>query len=356
MKQMRRIYLDFAAGFANPSSLHAEGVSAARRLAAARQKIAEILAARPAEIIFTSGGTESNNLAIFGLESKHIITTKIEHASVLEPARRLKTTFLPVSHEGLVDLQKLKKSLRRDTTLVSIIYAHNEIGVIQPVREIVKIIRRFRQKNNSKMPYLHLDACQAPRFLDLNVQRLGVDLITLNGGKLGVPGAGCLFVRRGVPLKPMVFGGGQENGRRAGTENVAGIINFARALAQAQKERERISKKLTKLRNYFISELLRLPDTSLNGSRDARLPNNVNISFVGLLGEQIVLELDAKGIACSTGAACSIPARNGPSAIIDAVRFTFGPETKKRDLDRVLRVLPPILKKLNSVKNLNKII
>ena len=347
---MKQIFLDVAAGTQNPSSLHAGGVLAKMKLEKARAKVARVLFSQPDEIIFTSGGTEGNNLAVFGLRPRHLVTTELEHASILEPAGTLNVTFLN-------DLSKLEKSLRYDTDLVSVIYAHNETGAIQPIREVAKTIRKFRQKNKTQRPYLHVDACQAPRYLDLNVQKLGVDLMTLNGSKLGVPGVGCLFVRRGISLKPILLGGGQEKGLRSGTQNVAGVIKFAKALELASKNRDEESKKVFKLRDYFISGLLKLPGAKLNGpGGEWRLANNVNISFDGLLGEQIVLELDAKGVAVSTGSACSIPVRNDPRAIINSVRFSLAPETRKKDLDYVLRILPKILEKLYDVRDLNKII
>ncbi|MCC6290481.1 cysteine desulfurase [Candidatus Nomurabacteria bacterium] len=347
---MKQIFLDAAAGPRNPSSLHASGVVAKIKLEKARDKVARVLFSQPDEIIFTSGGTEGNNLAIFGLRPRHLIVTELEHASVLEPAATLNATFLK-------DISSLKESLRRETDLVSIIYAHNETGVILPIREVAKSVRKFRQKNKTHQPYLHIDACQAPRYLDLNVQKLGVDLMTLNGSKLGVPGVGCLFVRRGVSLSPVFLGGGQEKGLRSGTENVEGITRFARALELASKNRNRESKRVAKLRDYFISELLKLPGVKLNGPEgEWRLANNVNVSFDGLLGEQIALELDAKGVAVSTGSACSISARNNSHVIINSVRFSLATETRKKDLDYVLKVLPRILEKLERVRVLNKII
>lgn len=363
MKQIKRIFLDHAAGApsadGNPSSLHQEGILAARKLDQARRKVAEILHAQPDEIIFTSGGTESNNLAIFGLKPRHLVTTNLEHASVLEPAKKFKTTFLS-------DISELKNNLKKQTDLVSVIYAHNEIGVINDIREVAKVIRKFRLANKSRAPYLHTDACQAAKYLDLNVQKLGVDLLTLNGSKIGVAGVGCLFVRRGIKILPVLLGGGQERGLRSGTENVAGIVRFARALEQAQKNREMNNQKVSKLRDYFITKLLKLSGVKLNGPRlrqgyggqaeEDRLANNVSVSFAGLLGEQIVLELDAKGIACSTGSACSLQTHDIIKTDSSAVRFSLSLETKKSDLDYVLQVLPDILKKLNSVKKLNKII
>jgi cysteine desulfurase len=363
---MKQINLDAAAGRQNPSSLHGEGVQSARRLAAARELVSQVLACRPDEIIFTSGGTESNNLAIFGLSPKHLVITKLEHASVLEPAKKFKHTLVSVNSDGFLDLEQFKKSLKKNTELVSVIYAHNEIGVIQPIRGLAKIIRQFRQQNKTRTPYLHIDACQAPRYLPLDVQKLGVDLLTLNGGKLGVPGVGLLYVRRGVPLQPLILGGGQENGRRAGTENMVGIEAFAQELARASKNSEKVCKQVSKLQQYFLDKLLKLPGAMPNGARDNRLPNNINISFAGLDGEQIVLELDARGVLVSTGAACNVPDRDASYVImalgksreeaLSAVRFTLSPETKKSELDYVLKSLSEILPKLNSVKNLNKII
>ncbi|MEK7650341.1 MAG: cysteine desulfurase family protein [Patescibacteria group bacterium] len=350
---MKQIYLDSAAGQDNPSSLHQEGILAARKLDQARRKVAEILHAQPDEIIFTSGGTESNNLAIFGLKPRHLITTDLEHASVLEPAKKFNASFIS-------NISELKNNLKKQTDLVSVIYAHNEIGVINNIREVAKVIRKFRLANKSRTPYLHTDACQAAKYLDLNVQKLGVDLLTLNGAKIGVAGVGCLFVRRGIKILPVLLGGGQERGLRSGTENVAGIIKFARALELAQKNREMNNQKVSKLRDYFIVKLLKLKNVKLNGpeitenKKEVRLANNVSVSFAGLLGEQIVLELDAKGIACSTGAACSLQTHDLIKTDSSAVRFSLSPETKKSDLDYVLRVLPDILKKLNSVKKLNK--
>lgn len=350
MKQIKRINLDAAAGASNPSSIHREGVLVSQKLAQARARVARVLDCQPDEVIFTGSGTEANNLAIFGSQPRHLITTESEHASVLEPAKRFRNTFL-----AQVTDSALKKALENQTDLVSVIYAHNEIGTVHDTRAISKIIRKFRLANKTRTPYLHIDACQAARFLDLNVQRLGVDLLTLNGSKLGVPGVGCLFVRRGIRLQPIVLGGGQEQGLRSGTENVAGIVKFARELELANKNWEINNKKVSKLRDYFIKKILKLPGTKLNGpepTSGARLANNVNVSFSGLLGEQIVLELDARGVACSTGAACSLPGKNDERAIIDAVRFSLSLETKKSDLNYVLKVLPDILQKLNSVKNL----
>ncbi len=359
----KRVYLDAAAGRGNPSSIHAEGVLAAAKLAEARRKVAGVLACQPDEIIFTSGGTESNNLAVFGVGKGHRVFSSIEHSSILQTD--LRATFVPVDADGLVNLKDLKKALRPETVLVSIAYANNEIGTIQPIREIAKIIRHYRKANSSKLtansfPLFHTDACQAPRYLDLNVARLGVDLMSLNGAKVGGPkGVGCLYVRRGIKLQPMLVGGGQERGLRAGTENVEGIIRFAKALEAAAKNREKESKRLSALRDYFISKLLKNSGTELNGSPAARLPNNINISFQDVLAEQLVIELDAKGVAASTGSACSAQTKDESYVIIalgkstaeaqNSIRFTLGPEMTKSDINYVLKVLPLIIKKIRSV-------
>ncbi|MBI4136175.1 MAG: cysteine desulfurase [Candidatus Vogelbacteria bacterium] len=369
-----------ARDFGNPSSIHDSGVKARRAVETARAGIASILGAQADELIFTSGGTEANNLAILGIighrvsqghsvSGAQIITSTIEHASVLEPCRALERqgltlTCLPVRNDGLVDPAELKRALRPETILVSIAYANNEIGVIQPLREITRVVRKFRNVKHrvSHMvcdtrcctPIFHTDACQAPRFLDLDVRHLGVDLMTLNSAKIyGPKGAGCLYVRRGVDLSPLVYGGGQERGYRSGTENVVGIVGFSAALELGVKLREKESVRLSKLRDYFVARLLKLEGVFLNGSPTARLPNNVNVSFAGTDSEFVVLNLDAEGVAVSSGSACSTHLKDssyviealggGRERALAAVRFSFGRDTTKHDLDYVLKILPGIL-------------
>lgn len=367
---MKRIYLDSAAGPANPSSIHQEGVAAARQLNEARRAAAGVLSVSPAEVFFTAGGTESNNLAILGVVRfvraqglpAHVITTQIEHHSVLEPVRALeragvKVTYLPVNQAGLVKPKELAQALRPETVLVSVMLANNEIGTIQPLKEISKVLKRWRLERKTPFPYLHSDACQGSLYLDLQVPRLGIDLLTLNSAKLGqAAAAGLLYVRRGITLEPLIYGGGQENGLRSGTENIVAITNFAAALTKAQAEREKISGRVTKLRDYFINKLLKLPGVKLNGSPSERLPNNVNVSFSGCEAEQIVLELDARGVAASAGSACSQPTGDTSYVLLalgaseaeaaSAVRFSLSPQTKKAGLNYVLKSLPPILAKL----------
>lgn len=371
MFKKRRIYLDTAAAtpldpavrramqpfwvknFANPSSLHEEGVAAAKALAAARTRLAEFLAAHPDEIIFTSGATEANNLAIFGF-SGGVLSLEFGHASVLAPlaeARRQgrKVVLLPVGESGVVDPTEVKKALTPDLKLITLVYADSELGVIQPVREIAKVIRDFRKQHQTPFPYLHLDACQAARFLDLNVARLGVDLMTLNGAKsYGPKGVGCLYVRRGVPLESRSFGGGQEAGRRAGTENVASIVGLAEALSLCAKRREKESSRLSLLRDKLISGLLAIPGAKLNGHATERLPNNVNVTFSDFEAEQIVLELDAKGIAASAGSACAANKLDEHATM--GVRFSLDRKTTAREVNEVCRVTRAIINKLQQAK------
>jgi cysteine desulfurase len=346
----------FARQFGNASSLHEEGVAAAKALSASRRRVAELIGAHADEIIFTSGGTEANNTALFGLagnirsQTPHILTTSIEHPSVTEPAKRLGAIFVEVGENGIIDSDEIKKALTPETKLVSVIYASNELGTIQPIRELAKVIRHFRRTLNpaSAMPpppYLHIDACQAPRFLDLNVERLGVDLMTLNGSKIyGPKGVGCLYVRRGVPLLPLVLGGGQERGYRAGTENVAAIVGFTEALSLSASLKEAESARLTALRERLRAGLQKIPGLRFNGHPEERLPHHLNISLAGLEAEQVVLELDAKGIAASAGSACSSNKDGAPYDII-GVRFSLGRETSTREIDYVVKIINQIVTK-----------
>jgi cysteine desulfurase len=391
----KRIYLDTAAAtpldprvfaamrpwleseFGNPSSLHREGMSAAAALSAAREKVARLLDAHADEIIFTSGGTEGDNLALFGVARAllsrkklaapgHIITSAIEHRAVLEAGARLEAegwrlTYLPVDRNGLVDLDAFKDALSSDTVLVSIMYANNEIGTIEPVREIAKILRAFRKKRAAAdpyaehWPYFHTDACQAPRFLPLSVEKLGVDLMTLNGSKIyGPKGTGCLYARRNIFIEPQLVGGGQERGSRSGTENVPGIVGFAEALSIAVAEREEESGRLEALRDRFAALLAKLPGVSLNGHPTERLPNIVSATFAGLLGELSVLSLDARGIAASTGSACSAHHRDDAHVIMslghdrayadETIRFSLARETTEKDLAETVKAVSEILK------------
>jgi len=372
-------YLDKV--YANPSSLHSAGQAANKAVMLARKSIAALINGHTDEIVFTSGGTESDNLAIIGTlsalvpslgvregkgELPHVVTTAIEHHAVLEPLLHLhkigaiELTVVAPQKDGVVRTEDVMMAVNEKTVLVSVMYANNEVGTIQPVGDIGRAILKWRKENNSAYPYLHSDACQAAGYLDLNVEKLHVDLLTLNSGKIyGPKGTGLLFVRRGTKLAPVMRGGGQERGLRSGTENVPGIVGLAKALELAQSIREKESKRLTLLRDRLVDGLLRIPKSRLNGHAEKRLPNNVNISFLDIEGEAAMLYLDAKGIACSTGSACASTSLD-PSHVILALgmsyeaahgslRFSLGHATTKADIDRVIKVMPSIIEMLRRI-------
>ena len=380
---MKRIYLDYAATtpvdarvtktisdysakvFGNAGSLHGAGREAKEALLEARKTTAKILNCQPGEIIFTGSGTESDNLAILGVtrafKNGHVITSKIEHHAVLNPCLQLekegfKVTFAKVDKNGILDLDSFRKTITDETIFVSVMYVNNEIGTIQPIKEISKIIKEI----NPNIIF-HTDACQAAGYLDLDVQKLGVDLLTINGSKIyGPKGIGALYIRAGVKIEPLVYGGGQEKGLRSGTENIPAIVGFAEALKIAQKKRESESKREIKLRDYFIKQILKnIPKSVLNGHAKKRLPNNVNVSVLDIEGEAMLLWLDKYGICVSTGSACDSQSLE-PSHVILALgrpyeyangnlRFTLGRQTTKKDLDYVLKILPKIVSDLRKI-------
>ena len=365
---VERAMVKTAKDFGNPASIHREGVLAQEKLAAARQTVARLIAAEPDEIVFTGGGTEGDNLAILGVararsQVGHLITTTVEHKAVLEPCRYLadlghQISYLPVSADGLVNLKEVEKTLTTETFLVSIIYANNEIGTIQPIKEIAKVVRRWRKEHKTNLPYLHIDACQAPRFLNLNVLQLGVDLMTVNGSKIyGPKGVGFLYVKRGVRLLPFLLGGGQEEGRRSGTHNLPAIVGLAKALEICEAEKEAETEKLTAIRDYLATQLTKIAGLKLNGGfgENERLPNNLNFSVEGLEGEQLVLELDARGFAVSSGSACSFGADDGSHVVaalgygearaLGAVRVSLPRETKLAEAKKFVEKVKAILKK-----------
>ncbi len=367
--------------YANPSSLHEPGQIAGAAVSEAREKIAKLLNAHADEIVFTSGGTASDNLAIVGSINAsvcelrknfgkdvvpHVITTAIEHPAVLESLiklhskGRIELTQLMPDKNGMISVKQVEEAINERTVLVSVMYANNEIGTILPIAEIGKMILKKRKQAGGVYPYFHSDACQAAGYLDLNVEKLHVDLLTLNGGKIyGPKGIGMLFVRRGVKVEPMIYGGGQERRLRSGTENVPGIVGFAKALELVQAGREKESLRLIKLRDRMIEGLLKIDKTRLNGDRECRLPNNVNISFMDIEGEAAMLYLDAKGIYCSTGSACASRALDPSHVILSmglsyeaahgSIRFTLGKSTTKKDVDYVVKVMPDIVKRLRAI-------
>lgn len=360
----------------NPSSFHTPGLRAKEAVTEARQTIAKLLNIREDEVIFTSGGTESDNLALLGIirahkeKGKHVITSSVEHHAVLEPLLHLQKkneielTIIPVDREGKVNPEAVAKAIRPDTVLVSIMLANNEIGTLEPVADIGREILKWRKAQITPLPYFHTDACQAAGVLDLDVEKLHVDLLTLNGSKIyGPKGMGLLYVRRAVKIEPLIRGGGQEKNYRSGTENVPGIIGLAKALELAQAEKEKENVRLIGLRDRLVEGLLKIPKSRLNGHPTDRLPNNANISFLDIEGEAAVLYLDAEGVYISTGSACASLSLD-PSHVILAtglsyeaahgsLRFTLGHDTTETDVDHVISVMPGIVERLRHMSPVN---
>ena len=382
---MKNIYLDYAATtpireevllemlpyfsekYGNPGSFHSKGLEAKNALDNARQEIASLLNCSTKEIIFTSGGTESINLAIKGIalankEKNHIITSKIEHPAVLNSCAYLeeigfKVSYLDVDKYGKVNPKDVENSINERTSLVSIMYANNEIGTIEPIKEIAEICKK-------KGVLFHTDACQAAGCLNLDIKYLGVDLLTINGSKIyGPKGIGMLYLREGIEIVPLVHGGGQESRLRSGTENVPYIVGFAKALEIAQKNKDKENARLSELRDYLIAKLLKIPKSRLNGHSTERLPNNVNISFMDVEGEAMLLYLNEMNIYASTGSACASKSLE-PSHVLRAIglsyegahgsiRFTLGKDSVKEYLDRVADAMPGIVKKLKKISPVN---
>jgi len=383
---MKRIFLDHAAttpadprvveamlpyfsdSFGNPSSIHSLGLETRTAVAEAREKVASLIGAASDEIIFTSGGTEADNLAIKGValanahKGKHIVTTRIEHHAVEESCRYLekqgiKVTHVAVDHDGLVDPREVERAVTPETILISVMHANNEVGTIQPIAEISRVAR-------SRGIYFHTDAVQTVGHIPAKVDDLGVDLLAISAHKLyGPKGVGVLYVRKGTRIVPFMHGGGQERGLRATTENVPGIVGFGKAAEIAQAEMDAESKHVTRLRDKLIKGLLeRIPQVRLNGHPTQRLPNNVNISVASVEGESLAVSLDLEGIAVSTGSACSSEAME-PSHVLTAMgvpvelargslRFSLGKKNTDEEIDRVLEAFPRIVSRLRAVSPL----
>lgn len=375
MARRPAIYLDYAAAtpvdvavletmqpyladkFYNPSSTYGAARDAQKALAAARSGVAYWLGARPAEIIFTAGGTEANNLAIQGVMRQfpkgNIVVSAVEHESVLEPSGAYDCRVAAVQPDGRLDIDDLRRKIDDKTVLVSVMYANNEIGTVQPIREIARLVDEVRRRRGAKsLPlYFHADACQATNYLDLHVSRLGADLLSLNGGKIyGPKQTGVLYVKAGVKLVPLIQGGGQERGLRSGTENVAGAIGFEAALELAQKTRHDETARLQKLQKQFIKQLQdAVPEAIINGSRKHRLPNNVHVTIPGQDNERLLIRLDEAGIMAAAGSACSA-SNEEPSHVLKAIglsdayarsslRFTMGRPTTSAMAVRAVRTL-----------------
>lgn len=384
---MNRIYLDYAATtptdpqvveamkpyfsekYGNPSSIHSFGQETKAAIEKAREQVAKLIGAKPDEVVFTSGGTEADNFALEGVafanekKGNHIIISAIEHHAVTECCAFLKKrgfeiTYLPVDKDGLVDPDAVKKAIIPKTVLVSVMHANNEIGTIEPISEIAKVVKE-------KGIYFHTDAVQTAGHIPLNVNELGVDLLSMSAHKLyGPKGVGALYVRKGTRMVSFLHGGGQENGRRASTENVPGIVGFGVAAELALRDvKNGESKKLFPLRDKLIRGILeKIPDSLLNGHPTQRLPNNVNVSIKYVEGESMLLNLDMLGIAASSGSACTSGSLD-PSHVLLAIglpheiahgslRFTLGKYTTEAEIDYVLEHLPKIIEKLRKMSPL----
>lgn len=365
--------------YGNPSAVYSVARLAREALDNARASVAQILGCTAAEIIFTGSGTESDNLAIFGMargyadHGKHVITTSFEHHAVLNPCQQLAkegydVDFLKVDRDGLITPEQLKAAIRADTILISIMYANNEVGTVEPIVELTRVLVEKKKEMGRKPndpPFFHTDACQAAGYLAMSTRQLGVDLMTINGSKIyGPKGTGALYVRRGLRLKPLIYGGGQEINLRAGTENVAGIVGLAKALTIAQAEKEKEVARLIPLRDKLMDGIMgNISNVVVNGHATKRLPNNINVSILNIEGEAMLLYLDEHGICASTGSACDSQ-KFDPSHVIVAlgkplsvargsIRFTLGRATTEQDIDYVLEKLPEIVKKLRKISPTN---
>lgn len=349
----------FSTRFYNPSAIYGAAQAVASDMAAARASIAVCLGAKPAEIIFTAGATEANNLAVQGIMNLHpgcnLVVSAIEHESILRPAAQYVCRQARVDHEGVIDLADLESKIDDDTVLVSVMYANNEVGTIQPLRDVVRLVtavrRQRRSRGDGRPLYLHTDAAQAANYLDLHVSRLGIDLMSVNGGKIyGPKQSGLLYIRAGTRLEPLIYGGGQERGLRSGTENTPGIAGLAKALELAQAEHQTQRTRLLALRQQFEARLMELlPTATVNGSPCKRLPNNIHVTVPGHDNERLLMSLDAAGILAAAGSACSASDAE-PSHVLRAMglddaaaraslRFTMGRGTSADDVERTVRAL-----------------
>ncbi len=378
---MQRIYLDYAAAtpvdprvfkamqpyfsdiFYNPSAMYQGALRSKKDLENARHDIAQLLGAKPPEIIFTAGGTESANLAVTGIMEQYpageIIISAIEHDAVLKPAEAYNLKLAPVDSKGLLVIEELEKLISDNTVLISVMLANNEVGTLQPVKEITELVQKVisaRKSAKNKMPlFVHTDACQAPLYLDINTARLGVDLMTLNGGKMhGPKQSGVLYKKSNVVLKPLISGGGQEWGIRSGTENVAFAVGFAKALELSARGRSDRAQKITVLRDYFIDRLKEEFEAELSGSKTHRLANNIHVVFPGTDNERVLFALDDMGVDAAAGSACSA-SDDTPSHVLlamgyeiadaqSSIRFSLGKSTSKENIDEVLGKLKAALK------------
>ena len=349
--------------FGNPSSIHRYGRMAHKAIEKSRKQIASLIGAKPDEIFFTSGGTESNNTAINGIARKftqaQIITSSIEHDAILEPCKKLENegydvVYLPVDKFGFVSTENLDSAITEQTKIVSIMFGNNEIGTIEPISEFAKIC-------HEKNVVFHTDAVQAVGKVPIDVNELGVDLLSISSHKINGPkGIGALYVKNGVDLDPLIFGGGQENGLRSGTENVANIVGFGKACELAQTNLTENIAHMKKLRDYLIQNVIeQIPSVTLNGHLEHRLPNNVHLTFLGVNGEDMIIKLDENNVAASTGSACSVRTQKASHVlkamglsheqITGSLRLTVGLYNTIDEMDETIRVLKSITEEIRSV-------
>jgi len=353
----------FREQYGNPSSIHRHGRLANAAIQNSRKRIASLINANSNEILITSGGTESNNTAIYGIASKskgkHIITSSIEHDAILEPCKRLekegcRISFLPVDKYGFVNPEDLKKEISNDTCLITIMYANNEVGTIQSIKKMVRIARE-------KNIIFHTDAVQAVGKIPIDVRELGVDLLSISSHKINGPkGVGALYIRNGVAISPLILGGGQENGLRSGTENVASIIGFGMACELAKNNMSENTDYLKRLTKRLTTRVLdEIPATTLNGHPDMRTPNNTHFTFLGVNGEDLIIKLDENKISASTGSACSVKIQKASHVlkamgfsheqVTGSLRLTVGITNTEQEIDQTVDVLKNVVQELRAV-------
>jgi len=349
--------------YGNPSSIHRYGRFAHKAIEKARKQIAYLINADPSEILFTSGGTESNNTALYGIAKKNpgsrIITSSIEHDAILEPCKKLEKEgfdiiYLPVNNYGLVDPLILKENLTENTCLVSIMFGNNEVGTVEPISDFVKIC------NERNIPF-HTDAVQATGKIRIDVKELGIDLLSISSHKINGPkGIGALYIRKGISIDPVILGGGQENGLRSGTENVANIVGFGKACELSRINLLENISRMKELRDYISTKIIQeIPKVILNGHPESRLPNNIHFTFLGVNGEDLLIKLDENEIAASTGSACSVQIQKASHVlqamgfsheqITGSLRLTIGISNNLEEMDKTVEILKKVVKELRSV-------
>jgi cysteine desulfurase len=349
--------------YGNPSSIHRYGRFAHKAIEKARKQIAYLINADPSEILFTSGGTESNNTALYGIAKKNpgsrIITSSIEHDAILEPCKKLEKEgfdiiYLPVNNYGLVDPLILKENLTENTCLVSIMFGNNEVGTVEPISDFVKIC------NERNIPF-HTDAVQATGKIRIDVKELGIDLLSISSHKINGPkGIGALYIRNGISIDPVILGGGQENGLRSGTENVANIVGFGKACELSRINLLENISRMKELRDYLSTKIIQeISEVILNGHPKSRLPNNIHFTFLGVNGEDLLIKLDENDIAASTGSACSVQIQKASHVlqamgfsheqITGSLRLTIGISNNLEEMDKTVEILKKVVKELRSV-------